>query len=146
MKYILVFLCLSAGGIISAGQQMPRGPYQKSCSNCKVENNVLTCRCNDPRGGYKRTSLKLPEPVKDINNCWGTLKYGDCWEGLPDGPYRQSCYDCQLGAVPAFGQDTLWCYCRTKQGAYKSAYLFKALSSHDTINNCNGQLRFGSCT
>ncbi len=89
----------NCSGVLRYGQciDLPKGSYQSTCSNCGITNNKLFCLCNYPdESKVFLTSLTVdPKDTRDIANCWGTLKYGQCID-LPKGSYLSTCYDCNV--------------------------------------------------
>jgi hypothetical protein len=68
-----VALAAMALGTASA-QNIPSGSYQQSCTNIRVRSDVLTARCNAPRGGTVRSTISLDSCRRgDIANMNGQL-------------------------------------------------------------------------
>ena len=57
---------------------LPRGSYRHTCRNCSVRGNNLECECKTRSGNWQFTSMYFSNCNRDIANCDGKLRCGEC--------------------------------------------------------------------
>jgi hypothetical protein len=120
-----------------AAQSAPAGSYQKTCKSISFTNNKLTATCLTGNGGSYAAPSTLADAagcVGDIGNVHGNLA---CTGAV--GSYYLTCKDSRVEG------STLSATCKKKDGSWVPASLANFQGYHGNINNCDGQLRNGSC-
>jgi hypothetical protein len=122
--------------------QVPSGSYQQSCRDVRVSGSgpaaTLTASCQDPRGRWNYSSVRLNQCRGEIINWSGRLTCapggGPGWGGnLPRGSYQQSCRDVRVSGP------TLSASCRDNRGRWNySSIRFNDCRSG--VGNNNGRL------
>ncbi|WP_062260052.1 hypothetical protein [Endozoicomonas arenosclerae] len=133
---------------------LPKGDYLRYCSECRVEDGVLDCRCKI--GGwvwdsYYKVSLPLAsceEPDRVLYA--GGLLFCSLHELLEFHGLTNRCNDCRLA------NGKLICRCQKTRCGWSSTDIKKGRNitrsslpsmqnCTSAINNCNGKLRCGEC-
>jgi hypothetical protein len=119
-------------------QSAPAGSYQKTCKDAKFAKNNLTATCKTGNGGGYAAPSTLADAagcVGDIGNVHGTLV---CTGAV--GSYYLSCKDSSVVG------STLTATCKKKDGSWAAPSSLSNFQGFDgSINNCDGQLRNGTC-
>jgi len=128
-----IILCLFS--ITLMADQLPAGSYTKSCNNCHLSNNGLSCKCVDRYGQHHRTRLPTAQGCSFIKNIDGKLVCdSQDTDTLPKGNYQQTCHHCHLH------NKLLFCYCQDKQGQSEPSTLHVHASCPPIVND-NGRLK-----
>lgn len=117
---------------------VPGGSYQQSCRDIRVTGPTLTASCQDSRGRWNYSSIRVDQCRGDIRNVGGRLQCapggGPGWGGgLPGGSYQQSCRDARVTG------NTLSANCRDNRGRWN----FSSIRFNDCrsgVRNDNGRL------
>ena len=153
---------------------LPSGSYSETCSGCTISGDTLSCQCKTESGYSRYTSLNTRYCGRSVSNQNGSLSCGEparapepiviqtptrvmptppravpaptpvipapqtAVRALPQGSYMGSCSGC------AVSENRLSCSCNMESGrpTGTSLSLFGCFKS---IENCNGQLKCGSC-
>ena len=123
---------------------LPKGSYINSCDECRLEDDMLECQCEDSKGTrWGGWSTKL-----DLRNCKNPSDIAN-WNGqlmcmtnnpedpLPEGSYLRTCHECRID-----DRNLLSCLCRTRNGQWQpsSISLDYCPEAYQLISNCNGEL------
>ena len=126
------------------GGGSPSGSFQQSCRGARVSGDLLTATCQDTRGRWNFSSLRLSTCNADIANQDGRLVCGGPgwgggggpgWGGggLPRGTYQGNCRDARVSG------DILTASCVDNRGRWNiSSLRFRECRSD--IRNDNGRL------
>lgn len=118
---------------------IPRGSYQRTCSDFYADGTTLSATCRTRWGGENYTTLRnYTECAGDIANVNGRLQCvhdddDDDW--LPRGSYRSSCRDANVEG------NTLQAECEDRNGRWRYTELQSFRSCRGDIANFNGMLR-----
>lgn len=120
------------------GGGVPSGSYQQSCRDIRVNGPTLTASCQDSRGRWTYSSIRVDQCRGDIRNAGGRLQCapggGPGWGGnLPNGSYQQSCRDARVTG------GTLSASCRDNRGRWNYSSIRMNDCRRD-IRNDNGRL------
>ena len=149
----------------ASAQNIPSGSYQQSCTNIRVNGDVLTARCTAPQGNRVRSSIGLSSCRRgDIANSNGQLTcnsngygrgrgngngygnngnngYGNNGYGgngrLPAGSYQQSCTNATMNG------GVLTANCPAGNGARTTSSINASACRGADIANRNGRLQCG---
>lgn len=122
----------------------PPGSYHRTCTDIRVDWNVLSASCRTRNGDWNFTTLRDYRNCEgDIANINGRLQCswrdddddndGDDW--LPRGSYRDSCRNAEVTG------GTLAAECRDRYGRYRYTELDNFRSCRGDIANVDGMLR-----
>jgi len=118
----------------SAGENPP-GSYEKTCSGISVSGTTLKASCKTFNGQSVQTELPYyASCVGDLGNINGTLACAG-----PNGSYALTCEDSVVKG------ETLSARCKKKDGKFINTSLKGFQGFQGNINNCDGELRNGSC-
>ena len=130
-------LCLSAAALADV---IPRGGYQRTCSDFYTDGTTLSATCRTRWGGENFTTLRNYHDCDgDIANVNGRLQCvhddddDDDW--VPRGSYRETCRD------EAVEGDTLQAECEDRNGRWRYTELQSFRSCRGDIASVNGMLR-----
>jgi hypothetical protein len=136
-----ISLSLSAAALLISGLTAasaagnPPGSYEKSCSAISVDGTTLKASCKTFNGQSMQTELPyFASCVGDLGNINGTLACAG-----PNGSYALTCEDSVVKG------DTLSARCKKKDGKFINTTLKGFQGFQGNINNCDGELRNGSC-
>jgi hypothetical protein len=82
--------------------QFPRGSWERTCNNARMDGPVLRARCDDGNGRWLYTSIDVRGcPGERLRNTWGRLtcaaggyRGNDRWSGgMPNGSWARTCRD-----------------------------------------------------
>jgi hypothetical protein len=136
---LLVVLLVGFGRATAFAQNMPPGSYRQSCTNVRVNGNLLTASCSAANGG--RITSSIPMGCSgDIGNVNGSLRCngGGRPGGFPNvpppgGSYTQSCTNVRVNG----GQLTASCSAPNGHRITSST----SLACNGDIGNVSGYLR-----
>jgi CVNH domain len=126
---------LVVGLTAASAEDNPPGSYQKTCSGISVSGTTLKASCKTFNGQSMQTELPYyASCVGDLGNINGTLACAG-----PNGSYALTCEDAVVKG------DTLSARCKKKDGKFINTTLKGFQGFQGNINNCDGELRNGSC-
>ena len=79
-------------------QGLPQGPYNQTCRNPVMEGGVLIATCQRPDGGWRISSLALPD------RCPGVIDNVGGWRKCLPGPAFGSSVSASRRQSPAAGR------------------------------------------
>ena len=114
---------------------LPPGNYKESCSDIRVEGDILQARCQRRDGSWRFTSINYEDCYSDITNQNGRLTCGQRHHHsmLPRGSYKQSCRDLSVNG------DILSAECQKRDGDWRWASINFDDCYGDIVNH-NGRL------
>jgi len=120
-----------------AGKQPPKGSYQNSCKNIRVDGKQLKAKCEKKNGNWNSTSINYKKCSGDISNSNGELSCNGGGGGkIPKGSYRDSCKNSYVEG------NRLYSNCKKNNGGWnKSSINYK--NCNKDIKNDNGKLTCG---
>lgn len=128
----------TAGGFWTLAPQgdrgVPRGDYQETCRDIRMNGNQLHARCQELNGGWRSTSLDARRCQKGIINDNGYLR---CADFIPPGDYRRTCQNVRIS-----GQ-RLEATCQRTNGGWRTSSLNNFERCGDKISNVDGRLVCG---
>ena len=79
--------------------QFPRGSWERTCNNARMDGPILRARCDDGHGRWLYTSIDVRGcPGERLRNTWGRLTcaaggYGRdrFYNSMPDGSWARTC-------------------------------------------------------
>ncbi len=124
--------CNQGGG---GNNWLPPGNYKNSCTNIRVEGNMLQARCERRDGSSRFTSIDYENCYSDITNQNGRLTCGQRHHHnmLPRGSYKQSCRDLSVNG------DILSAECQKRNGNWRWTSIDFGDCYGDVVNH-NGRL------
>lgn len=144
-----ITLCSSEGAQAQDqrwGGGIPSGSYQQSCRGARVSGDILTATCQDTRGRWNFSSLRLRSCNADIANQDGRLVcggpgwggggpgWGGGWGGgVPSGTYQGNCRDARVSG------GVLTASCVDNRGRWNTSSL-RFRECRNDIRNDNGRL------
>ena len=114
---------------------LPPGNYKDSCTNIRVEGDILQARCQRRDGSWRFTSINYEDCYSDITNQNGRLTCGQRHHHsmLPRGSYKQSCRDLGVNG------DILSAECQKRDGNWRWTSINFGDCYGDIVNH-NGRL------
>lgn len=118
-------------------KQPPKGTYQNSCKNIRVDGNQLKAKCEKRNGSWNSTKINYKKCKGDISNNNGELSCNGGGSKIPKGSYRDTCRDSYVEGGRLYSQ------CKKKNGSWnKTSINYK--NCNKDIKNDNGKLSCGS--
>jgi len=121
------------------GNQPPKGSYQNTCKNIRVEGKQLKAKCEKKNGNWQSTSINYKNCKNDISNNNGDLSCNGGGGGggkIPKGSYRDTCKNSYVEG------NWLYSNCKKNSGSWnKTSMNYK--NCNKDIKNDNGNLKCG---
>lgn len=132
----ILIICLVLSTSFSFADQLPRGDYLRTCINCRVVDDKLSCWCySDKRAPVYSSYVGVSNCPHFINH-HGKLACGIHAKALPRGSYQKTCRQC------TFDGRNLKCQCRTSNRmAWLPTTLLNTYRCNVNIANEDGTLK-----
>ncbi len=128
--------------------QFPRGSWERTCNNARMDGPILRARCDDGHGRWTYTSIDVRGcPGERLRNTWGRLtcaafggyggggRYGDGWSGgMARGSWARTCRDADMrGSV-------LTAVCEDSNGRWRPTSIDVRQCYDGRVRNSYGRL------